>query len=218
MRHTHLAKRLATTGLLAAGLAAPAAPALASAPALAATPGGEGSAYGLTVTGPVAVPPVPAVASRTGTVSKSLLRENRTGLVSASALDVKASAARASSTVARLAVPKAKLLASAVSAKCTAGRGSAHLAHAVLAGPPAGRLAAAEHHRPRRRGRPRPDVPGPQQAAAHGRRRLAVTAMELNLPGGKGAVRVASATCGRAKAPAEAPAPTPVEHDLPVTG
>ncbi|WP_255274627.1 hypothetical protein [Actinomadura madurae] len=42
--------------------------------------------------------------------------------------------------------------------------------------------------------------------------------MELNLPGGKGAVRVASATCGRAKAPAEAPAPTPVEHDLPVTG
>ncbi|MCP9981084.1 choice-of-anchor P family protein [Actinomadura madurae] len=166
----------------------------------------------------MAVPPVPAVASRTGTVSKSLLRENRTGLVSASALDVKASAARASSTVARLAVPKAKLLASAVSAKCTAGRGSAHLAHAVLAGR---RLDAS----------PPPNTTVPvdvdglgrtslvlnkQQRTADGR--LAVTAMELNLPGGKGAVRVASATCGRAKAPAEAPAPTPVEHDLPVTG
>ncbi|MCQ0017280.1 choice-of-anchor P family protein [Actinomadura madurae] len=218
MRHTHLAKRLATTGLLAAGLAAPAAPALASAPALAATPGGEGSAYGLTVTGPVAVPPVPAVASRTGTVSKSLLRENRTGLVSASALDVKASAARASSTVARLAVPKAKLLASAVSAKCTAGRGSAHLAHAVLA-------AAGLDASPPPNTTVPVDVDGlgrtslvlnKQQRTADGR--LAVTAMELNLPGGKGAVRVASATCGRAKAPAEAPAPTPVEHDLPVTG
>lgn len=212
MRHTHVAKRLATAGLLATGLAA------TVTPASAATPGGEGSAYGLTVTGPVAVPPVPAVASRTGTVSKSLLRENRTKLVSASALDVKASAARASSTVARLAVPKAKLLASAVSAKCSGGRGSAHLANAVLAGR---RLDAS----------PPPNTTVPvdvdglgrtslvlnkQQRAADGR--LAVTAMELNLPGGKGAVRVASATCGRATVPAEAPAPTPVEHDLPVTG
>jgi hypothetical protein len=212
MRSTNVVTRLATAGLLTAGLAA------SATPAFAATPGGEGSAYGLTVTGPLAVPPTPAVSSGTGTVSKSLLRENRTKLVKASALDVSASAARARSSVAHLSVPTAKLLASAVTARCTGAHGSAHLARAVLAGR---RLDAS----------PPPNTTVPvdvdglgrtslvlnkQQRTADGR--LAVTAMELTLPGGKGAVRIASATCGRADVPSEAPAPTPVKHDLPFTG
>lgn len=215
MRHSHAVRRLAAAGLLAGGLVA------AGTPALAATPAGEGSAYGLAVTGPLAVPPVPAVSSSTGEVSKRLLRENHTKLAKADALDVSASAARARSSVARLAVPAAKLGANAVSAKCVGGQGSARLANAVLAGK---RLDAS----------PPPNTTIPvdvdglgrtsltlnkQQRTADGR--LNVTAMELMLPGGKGALRVASATCGRGAAPrgpAEAPAPTPVEHDLPVTG
>ncbi|TDD79884.1 hypothetical protein E1293_22150 [Actinomadura darangshiensis] len=217
MRHVHVVKRLATAGLLATGLAATATPAFA-APALAA-PGGEGSAYGLNVTGPLPVPPVPAVSSGGGPVSKSLLRENHTKLVNASALDVTASAARARSSVADLSVPTAKLLAHAVTAKCVGGQGTAHLARAVLAGK---RLDAS----------PPPNTTVPvdidglgrtsltlnkQQRTSDGR--LNVTAMELALPGGKGAVRVASATCGRTpETPSEAPAPTPVKHDLPVTG
>ncbi|MGP4026390.1 choice-of-anchor P family protein [Actinomadura sp. 3N407] len=228
MRYDHAVGRLTTAGLLATwmlapGLVAAATPAVAATPA-AAPHGAEGSAYGLTVTGPVAVPPVPAVSSTTGKVSKSLLREDHTDLVKASALDVSASAARARSTVARVAVPAAKLMASAVAAKCDGGRGSAHLARAVVAGK---RLDAS----------PPPNTTVPvdieglgraslvlnkQQRMADGR--LAVTAMELRLPlpGKPATVRLASATCGRAsgpaKPPSEAPAPTPVEHDLPVTG
>ncbi|MES9537954.1 MULTISPECIES: choice-of-anchor P family protein [unclassified Actinomadura] len=218
MRHIHATKRLATAGLLATGLVA----APASATAFAAAPGGEGSAYGLTATGPIAIPPIPAVSSSTGPVSKSLLREAHTDLVKASALDVKAAPDRASSSVARLAVPSAKLMADAVSAKCTAGSGAAHLARATLAGR---RLDAS----------PPPNTTIPVDVQGLGRTaltlnkqqrmpdgRLAVTGMELALPGKKGAVRVASATCGKAAGPAhgpsEAPAPTPVKHDLPVTG
>ncbi|GGT71145.1 choice-of-anchor P family protein [Actinomadura citrea] len=218
MRHIHAARRFATAGLLATGLAAAAAPA----PALAAAPGSEGSAYGLTVTGPLAVPPVPAVSSSTGRVSKSLLREDRTKLVKASALDVDASAARARSAVTHLSVPSAKLLADAVTAKCTAGKGGAHLARATLAGkrldstPPPNTTVPVDVDGLGRTAL----VLNKQQRMADGR--LAVTAMELALPGKKGAIRVASATCGKAAGPAhgpaEAPAPTPVEHDLPVTG
>ncbi|CNE45544.1 Uncharacterised protein [Mycobacterium tuberculosis] len=213
MRHSHAFARLAAAGLLAGGLVATAGPALAA--------GGEGSAYGLTLTGPVPVPPVPAVSSTTGKVSKHLLREDRTKLVKASALDVSAAPARARSSVARLAVPSADLTAGAVSAKCVNGKGMANLADAVLAGkrldstPPPNTTIPV-------------DVDGlgrtsltlnKQQRTADGR--LAVTAMELMLPGGKGALKVASATCGRGapvRPPSEAPAPSPVKHDLPVTG
>lgn len=213
MRHRHVVSCLAA-GLLAGGLAA--------VPAQAATaPAGEGSAYGLAITGPITVPPVPAVSSTTEEVDKRLLRENHTDLADAEALHVSASPSRARSTVTRLAVPSADLLASAVSAKCVDGRGSAHLGRAVLAGK---RLDAS----------PPPNTTIPvdvdgvgrtalilnkQQRTADGR--LAVTAMELALPRDKGTLRVASATCGRgapARAPKEAPAPTPVEHDIPVTG
>lgn len=221
MRHTHAAKRIATAGLLAAGLATGL---TATTPALAApAQGAEGSAYGLKVDGPVSVPPVPAVSSTTGTVRRNLLRENHTKLIDASALNVSAAPARARSTVAKAAVPAAELLAEAVTAKCRDGQGSAHLARAVIAGK---RLDAS----------PPPNTTIPvdveglgrtsltlnkQQRMADGR--LAVTAMELRLPlpGKPATVRIASATCGDSapmERPKEAPAPTPVEHDLPVTG
>ncbi|MEU8342019.1 choice-of-anchor P family protein [Spirillospora sp. NPDC048832] len=213
MRHRHVVSCLAA-GLLAGGLAA--APAQA---ATAAAPAGEGSAYGLELTGPVKVPPVPAVASTTEEVSKRLLRENHTDLADAAALDVSAAPARARSTVARLAVPSADLLAKAVSAKCVDGRGSAHLARAVLAGkrldvsPPPNTTVPVDVDGVGRTAL----ILNKQQRTADGR--LAVTAIELALPGDKGTLRVASATCGRApERPAEAPAPKPVEHDIPVTG
>ncbi|MGI5205255.1 choice-of-anchor P family protein [Spirillospora sp. CA-108201] len=218
MRHIPAVKRIAATGLLATGLAASVAPATA----FAAAPGSEGSAYGLTVTGPLAVPPVPAVSSSTGRVSKSLLREDRTKLVKASALDVDASASRARSAVAHLSVPSAKLLADAVTAKCTAGQGGAHLARATLAGkhldstPPPNTTVPVDVDGLGRTAL----VLNKQQRMADGR--LAVTGIELTLPGRKGAIRVASATCGKPAGPAhhpsEAPAPKPVKHDLPVTG
>lgn len=224
MRYAHVAKRLAAAGLLAPGLLVTGLPApglaAATTPALALADGAEGSAYGLTVSGPVAVPPVPAVSSTTGKVSKSLLREDHTKLVKASALDVSAAPARARSTVAKVAVPAAKLLADGVSATCDGGRGSAHLARAVIAGK---RLDAS----------PPPNTTVPVDVEGLGRAslilnkqrrmpdgRLAVTAMELRLPlpGKPATVRLASATCGKTPGPAEAPVPTPVEHDLPVTG
>ncbi|TDB87143.1 hypothetical protein E1264_15700 [Actinomadura sp. KC216] len=219
MSYSHASKRLAVTGLLVTGLVATVTPATAAAP-VAAAPRPEGSAYGLAVDGPVAVPPLPSVSSAAGPVGKSLAREAHTKLVNASALDVSASSTRARSTVAHLAVPPAQLLASAVSAECDGGRGSAHLTRAALAGK---RLDAS----------PPPNTTVPvdvdglgraslilnkQQRMADGR--LAVTAMELRLPlpGRASTVRVASAMCGRAAVPAEAPAPTPVKRDLPVTG
>ncbi|GAA2133403.1 choice-of-anchor P family protein [Actinomadura napierensis] len=216
----HAFRRMTTAGLLAAGLTAAAVPAGASVPAAPSDP--VGSAYGLAVSGPLgAVPPVPAVSSERGAAHKSLLREDHTRFVRASALNVDATPANARSNVSDLAVPTAKLAADAVSATCRDGRGGAHLTQAVVAGK---RLDAT----------PPPNTTVPVDVEGVGRTslvlnkqqqmpdgRLAVTAMQLNLPGGKGAVRVASATCGRAAAqrPAEAPAPKPVKHhDLAVTG
>lgn len=223
MRYSHVFRRITAAGLAAAaaGLAVPgAAHAAPAAPFAHGSPGTgpEGSAYGVTVTGPVNVPPVPAVSSTAGEARKSLLSEDHTRLVKASVLDVKATAGHARSTVARVAVPTAKLLASAVAARCDAGRGAAHLAHAVIAGR---RLNAA----------PPPNTTIPVDVDGIGRTalilnkqqrlpdgRLTVTAIELALPLGKATIRIASATCGRPSVPAEAPAPTPVKSDLPVTG
>ncbi|MBO2456049.1 choice-of-anchor P family protein [Actinomadura violacea] len=215
----HAFTRLTTAALLAGGLtAAAAAPVLAAPP----DPSGSGSAFGLAATGPLgAVPPVPAVSSDGGAAHKSLLNENRLKAVRASALNVDATPANARSNVAGLAVPTAKLMANAVTATCHDGQGGAHLTQATVAGK---RLDAT----------PPPNTTVPVDVEGVGRTslvlnkqqrlpngRLAVTAMQLNLPGGKGALRVASATCGRtaAQRPVEAPAPKPVKHhDLPVTG
>ena len=167
------------------------------------------------------VPPEPAVSSDGGPAHKSVLSEDRLKAVRASALRVDATPSNARSNVTDLAVPTAKLMANAVTATCHDGQGGAHLTRATVAGK---RLDAT----------PPPNTTVPVDVEGVGRTslvlnkqqrmpngRLAVTAMQLNLPGGKGAVRVASATCGRvpAQRPAEAPAPKPVRHhDLPVTG
>ncbi|QXJ22773.1 hypothetical protein AGRA3207_003830 [Actinomadura graeca] len=222
-------RRLTSAGLLATGLVATTTPAMAGTPmtgtAAPRAAGAEGAAYGLTATGPIPLAPVPTVSSTSDEVSKSLLREDRTKLVKASALNVRARAGHARSTVGRLNVPAAKLMASTVSATCDGGQGSAHLANAVAAGR---RLMAA----------PPPNTTVPVELDGVGRAalvlnkqqrlpngRLAVTAMELQLPqNGGSTLRVASATCGRVAAPrpapgpVEAPAPTPVKRDLPVTG
>ncbi|WP_243726010.1 choice-of-anchor P family protein [Actinomadura rubrisoli] len=228
------------TGLLAAGLLATT-PATAGATPLA--PGDEGSAYGLTATGPAAVGPAPAVSSASREVRKSVLREEHTKLFNASALNASAAASQARAGVARLNVPKADMTASAVSADCAHGQGASHLTNAFVAGR---RLDSS----------PPPNTTVPVDVDGVGRAsmilnkqqrmpdgRLAVTAMELTLPRPEGTtLRVASATCGRggrpagkpagrpagkpagkpagmpAGKPAEAPAPTPVERDLPVTG
>ncbi|WP_246249890.1 MULTISPECIES: choice-of-anchor P family protein [Actinomadura] len=229
----HVLRRLTTAGLLAAGLVAVTSPAMAAPAEHSGTARGEGSAYGLTAIGAVPLAPVPAVSSRSGAARKSLLREDRTEYVQASALDVMARAGHASSSVARLNVPPAGLTAGAVTATCDGGRGATHLTDALVAGR---RLDAA----------PPPNTTVPVDVEGVGRTslilnkqqrmrdgRLAVTGMELNLPLSKVAkdstVRIASATCGQAAAPrphahprprpaAEAPAPTPVKRDLPVAG
>ncbi|GGV16549.1 hypothetical protein GCM10010182_41790 [Actinomadura cremea] len=218
-------RRLTTAGLLATGLAAALAPALAV-PALAdpGSGGATGSAYGLNLTGPIDIAPVPAVSSGGEQVERALLREKGTKFVQAEALDVRASAARARSQVARLSVPAADLLASAVAAKCDGGRGSAHLADARVAGrrldvtpPPNTRIPV------------KIEGMGDATLTLNKQRRMPdgrmnVTAMELALPLTEPTtLRVASATCGRAAPKAhekqpEAPAPTPVRRDLPVTG
>ncbi|MGI5166420.1 choice-of-anchor P family protein [Spirillospora sp. CA-253888] len=171
--------------------------------------GGPGaSAFGLGATGPVRVPQVPAVSSSAGEVAKSLVREDRTKLVKAAALDVRAQHDRARSQVADLRVPSAGLRAEAVTARCLAGRGAASLADAVVAGRP---LAVA----------PPPNTTIPVDLPELGRAsvvmnkqqrlpdgRLNVTALEVNLPLGQGrteSIRVASATCGRAAGRPEGP-------------
>jgi hypothetical protein len=187
-----------------------------------------GSAFGLAVSGPVAISPVPAVASASTTpVSKSLLREGRTGLLTASALDVKAASDQAHSHITRLRVPEAALAAEAVSATCTGGTGFARLAGAAIAGTALDSSPAPNSSVP-------VALPGglgtvavtlnKQERLADGRLRVTALAVDLPIAGKNEAVRVASATCGRRAVAAssgatqEAPAPVPVKNDLPVTG
>ncbi|MBE1531947.1 choice-of-anchor P family protein [Actinomadura algeriensis] len=216
-------RRIATAGLLATGLAAALAPALAP-PALAepGSGGAAGSAYGLTLSGPLDIAPIPAVSSGSEQVEKALLREKSTKLVRAEVLDVKAAASRARSKVARLSVPSADLLASAVAAKCDDGRGSAHLLNARIAGREIDASPAPNTRIP-----VKIEGVGDATLTLNKQRRMPdgrtnVTAMELTLPLTEPTtLRVASATCGK-KAPGKkrpaAPAPTPVKRDLPVTG
>ncbi|WP_067490559.1 choice-of-anchor P family protein [Actinomadura hibisca] len=197
--------------LVQVSLVAAVAASLAATPAVAAPADNAGaargnapdaSAFGLNVIGPVRVPPVPAVSSGAGEVRKSVLRENRTKVVKAGVLDVKAQHDRAHSQVADLRVPSAGLRAEAVTAKCLGGRGGAEIADGVVAGKP---LAVA----------PPPNTTVPVDLPELGRAsvilnkqermrdgRLNVTAMEVNLPVGQGkteSIRVASATCGRGR-------------------
>ncbi|WP_018654507.1 choice-of-anchor P family protein [Actinomadura flavalba] len=219
------ARRLLCAGALAALATGVAAPAHAQ-------PSGEGSAYGLTAIGPVAVPPLPAVRSTGTPAERSLLRTNHTKLIDAGVLDVKAAPGRASSKVADVKVPTARLFAEAVTAVCRDGRGEAHLAQASVLGrrlavsPPPNTTVPFEVEGLGKGGL----VLNKQERLPDGRLRVTGLAVDLPLPGGgMQALKVSSATCGKPARPAatpskpgkplhEAPAPRPVKGDLPVTG
>ncbi|WP_019632083.1 choice-of-anchor P family protein [Actinomadura atramentaria] len=221
------ARRAVQIGLVAAAFGATAtAPALAAAPAPAPAPAPGSSAFGLTATGPVALPPLPVAQSLSDTVSRSLLRENLK-VVDAGVLNVKAAKGYAHSDVATLKVPTAGLFAQAVSATCRDGRGVSHVANAVVAGkhldvsPP-----------------PNTTVPfhvdglgdgsvviNKQERLGDGRLRVTALAVRVPLGGGKAqTILVSSATCGKLPAKpvtpphSAAPKPHPVRGDLPVTG
>ncbi|GAA2397700.1 hypothetical protein GCM10010191_00450 [Actinomadura vinacea] len=178
--------RTAKTLLLttAAGVAAAASvPVPAAAAGEPAGPGRpEGAAYGVAASGPVTLPALPAVASRGREVRKSLATEKRTKLFSAAAMDTRAGARHARSTVQDLKVPDAGFSADALSAGCQGRRGTSRLANAVVYGR---RLGAA----------PRPNTAIPVQIPGVGtakltlnrqRRlpdgRLSVTALEASVP------------------------------------
>ncbi|MBO2449114.1 hypothetical protein J4573_18565 [Actinomadura barringtoniae] len=213
-------------GLLPAAIMPAGSASAAPRPATAKAADPIGSAFGLAVIGPVAISPVPAVASSsTAPVSKSLLREGSTGLLTASALDVKAAADQAHSHIARLRVPEAALAAEAISATCTGATGTARLAGAAIAGTALDASPAPNSSIPVR-------LPGglgtvavtlnKQERLPDGRLRVTALAVDLPLAGKTEAIRVASATCGKPAAAAgsavEAPAPVPVKSNLPVTG
>jgi len=231
MRWSHVA----VAGLLAAPLAMTAAPAYATT--------GYGSAYAITATGPVAIPPTTTVSSAgRRPLSKSLLELPANPILRARALNSAAWAGHARASVAELALAKAQLVAKLITAKCEHGRGASHLVQVRLAG----HLLAAT---------PRPNsgidiALGPLGTATgmlnkqvrNADGSLTVTAIELKVPlgpAGAQTISVASVTCGRTGAvnpsapdehtppngsgvpgtpPAQAPKPTPVGTDLPVTG
>ena len=221
-RLTGAAARRACLIAAAAGLLPAAILPAGSADAAAAPTDPVGSAFGLAVIGPVAISPVPAVASSSAApVSKSLLREGSTGLLTASALDVKAASDQAHSHIAKLRVPEAALAAEAISATCTGATGTARLAGAAIAGTALDASPAPNSSIPVR-------LPGglgtvavtlnKQERLADGRLRVTALAVDLPIGGKNEAIRVASATCGRTMVAVEAPAPVPVKSNLPVTG
>ncbi|MFF5258309.1 choice-of-anchor P family protein [Actinomadura viridis] len=224
-----------TIGLTAGGL-----------PEAQAAPGPAASAFGLSASGPVTLPPTPAVASTGAGTSRSVAELPANAVVRARVLNATAGKAHARASVADLAIPRAALKAGAVTAKCVQGKGVSNLAEVTLNGKPIKAAAA-----PNSALTVRLDGVGTvalvlnkQTRASDGR--LTVTAIELTLPVGAGrnqVISVASATCGQAapqpgpsqpgtpekpepspsappstSPPGAAPAPTPVPGDLPVTG
>ncbi len=241
MRLTHL-----TTYTAAA--CAVVAPLVIWAPASHASTNATGSAFGVSATGPVAIPPTPFVppTSSSRPVRKSLAEVPANPLVRASVLSAAAWAGHGRASVADLKLARAGLTADLITAKCENGNGVSHLTKVVLNG----RTLAV---------RPRPnsavvvqlDKIGTATVTLNKQVRnpdggLTVTAVEVSLPLGAGqteTVSIASVTCGRATsgeptppdgrnpsaspaptastpgaAPGVAPAPTPVPGDLPVTG
>jgi hypothetical protein len=205
--------------------------------------GPSGSAYAIAASGPIALPPTPAVASSgPNTVSRSVAEVPPNPLLKARVLNASAGKGHARASVVDLKIPKIHLTASLVTAKCVKGNGTSHLAKVRLNGKVI--KAAAT---PNAALGVRLDVLGTvalvlNKQVRDPRGRLTVTAVELTVPLGPGkneTISIASATCGAGKdtpdpgkpgepqtppstppsaPPDEAPAPTPVPGDLPVTG
>jgi len=166
------------------------------------TQGYGSSAYGLSLTGPIPVQPLPSVWSASSEVRRSVLKENSTRLLSAKALESGAAAGRADATVSDLRIPALELMAEAITAKCGMGGASSRLVNARLAGQP---LESAP--------RPNTTVPvklpglGPAWVTLNKQERLrdgrlSVTGMETSIPLGplgRETVRTANAVCGHGK-------------------
>ncbi|MEW2355534.1 hypothetical protein [Spirillospora sp. NPDC029432] len=246
MRLKHLTRAAAVAGAVAMPLAAAVPAAVAATPGAA---GAAGSAYALAATGPVAVPATPSVTSAAARPErKSVAELPANPLIRAGVLNAAAGAGHARASVVDLAVPRAKLTASLVAAKCHNGKGSSHLVKVTLDG----RVIKASAT-PGSTVTARVDglgtaslVLNKQSRTSDGR--LTVTAIELTLPLPQGkteTISIASATCGPkggagdpgdpgdpgkpedprpspsappSAPPSAAPAPTPVTGDLPVTG
>ncbi|GAA2116470.1 choice-of-anchor P family protein [Actinomadura alba] len=240
MRLTHLTKYAAVAGVAAMPLI------ITAAPAAYATNGGYGSAYGISATGPVAIPPTPSVSSTAKQPTrKSLAELPANPLADASVLSVAAWAGHGRASVADLKLANAALSAKLIFAKCENRNGVTHLGKVVLNGQ---KLKVS----------PKPNSAitvslaniGTASATLNKQVRnpdggLTVTAIELSLPIGPGktqTVSIASVTCGptapsheptppgdpnqtpapsptpTTTTPPAAPVPTPVTGDLPVTG
>jgi hypothetical protein len=226
-------KHLTTSIAIAGALAVPAA--IAATTASASPAGGTSSAYGLSATGLVNVPAIPAVTSVTGAHDKSLAELPPNPLVKLKVLHTSAVADRSRASVVDLKVAKAALSAHLITAKCVGGQGSSHLVKASLAGK---RLAVDAA--------PNSTVAVPVQGVGtvsvvlnkqvhNPDGSLTVTAIEVKLALATGkaeTIDISSATCaaGAPKPPTtptptptttppgQAPVPTPVPSDLPVTG
>jgi hypothetical protein len=214
------------------------APVIIAANASASSTGGVSSAYGVSATGLVNLPAIPAASSVTGPRDKSLVELPPNPLVRLKALHTSARAGGSRASVVDLKVAKAALSAHLITAKCVGGEGSSHLVKASIGG-----------HRLAVDAAPNSAVNVPVQGLGavsvvlnkqvhNPDGSLTVTAIEvkLGLAGGKGqAIDISSATCASGEAtpprtpgsptptpstnpPGEAPAPTPVPSDLPVTG
>jgi hypothetical protein len=158
-----------------------------------------GTAYGLSLTGPVPISPLPSVTSTAKEMRRALLNQN-TQYVGAKAVEAGAAGRRADSTITGLRVPAAGLTAETISSRCMGGKGEARLVNAMMAGE---RLVSD----------PRPNTTIPVDIPSVGRAwvtlnkqqrlpdgRLAVTGMETSLPLGplgRETLRTAHAVCGK---------------------
>jgi hypothetical protein len=205
------------------------------------------SAYGLSLTGPIPIKPIPAVSSVSSEVRRTLLQENSTRHLTAKALETGAAGDRADAKVGDLRVPAAGLTADSITAECGANGAESRLVNARVAGE---RLASA----------PRPNTTIPVEIPGAGRGwvtlnkqqrlpdgRMSVTGLETTVPLGplgQETLRTANVVCGRAvsqpdrptgknkpgagdvtgkgahgdQTPALAPRPSAVKGDLAVTG
>ncbi|WUH99165.1 choice-of-anchor P family protein [Spirillospora sp. NBC_00431] len=237
--------RLQTITKCAAVVGALALPFAAVVPTASATSGGAGSAVAISATGPVAIPPTPAVTSNARQPERKNVAElppNALG-IEASLLNAAAWSGHGRASVTDLRIAKLGFSASTVTAKCENGNGVSHLKEATFNGRKL-KLTAAPNSSMTA------NVPGLGSATLtlnkHVRDKdgnLSITAIELTatLAGKTQTIAISSVTCGKAGKPGDpsvppskpsepgapsapstppgvAPAPTPVTGDLPVTG
>ncbi|WP_329245965.1 choice-of-anchor P family protein [Actinoallomurus sp. NBC_01490] len=234
----HLIKYAAVGGALAA-------PLIAMAPASATTAGGS-SAFGLSATGLLSVPPTPSVSSTSAPHEKSLVSLPHNRLVQLSVLRARAKGDRAEASVVDLRIAQAAILKTAVlsakliTSKCDSVAGSSKLVDVKLDG-----------HSIQAGTSPNSTLTVPVQGVGgvrvtinkqvhNANGSLTVTGLELAVQalGKTQVIDIASATCAAnghmpptsppstppsspdnpQSPPSEAPTPTPVNSDLPVTG